>query len=461
MYPFWGSIPGTAVCASPGGDSPVRLSRRELEVAGLVAHGLTNREIAQRLFISERTIDGHLEHVREKLGVNTRAQVATWVVRHEALEITAAPSESISRPAPRQNLIAHPRLWVATALLLAMLAAGVGVMRLTAPPAPLIQTIAGITSADSFPGGGYRGDNDFAINAELSWPSDLAVGPDGAIYIADFGNRVVRKISNQIITTVAGGGSNAPYGGAVATQVSIGYASSLAVDSRGDLYVLTDLAGDLEVWMIAPDSLMTLVVSLGHSSSRYMQPHWNPPVGGLAVATDGTLYIADRAENKVWTLAPGAKTMTLFAGTGQAGSSGDLGPATSAQLEWPIGLALGQHGDLYIADTQNNRIRRVDGLRGTITTVTPKANLSVPFGLAFRSDGTLFIADSGHNQILEMLPSGDILAVAGTGADGYLGDGGPASEAKLSGPNAIALDRTGRLLVADSGNHRVRVVTGL
>ena len=430
-------------------------------MAGLVAQGLTNREIAQRLFISERTIDGHLEHVREKLGVNTRAQVATWVVRHEAVEIPAAPAKSISRAAPRRNLMAHPRLWVATALLLALLAAGVGVLRLTAPPAPVIQTIAGITSANSLPGGGYKGDNDFATNAALSWPSDLAVGPDGSIYIADFGNRVVRKISNRIITTVAGGGSRAPFDGAVATQVSIGFASDIAVDSRGDLYVLTDLAGDLEVWMIAPNSLMTFVVSLGHSSSRYMQPYWNPPVGGLAVAIDGTLYIADRAENKVWALAPGAKTTTLLAGTGEAGALGDLGPATSAQLDWPTGLAIGQHGDLYIADTQNNRIRKVDGLRGTITTVASAASLSVPFGVAFRSDGTLFIADSGHNQILEMVPSGDVLTVAGTGADGYLGDGGSASDAKLSGPNAVALDRAGRLLVADSGNHRVRVVTGL
>src|SRR4029077_9018512 len=150
MYPFWSSIPRIAVCASPGGDIPVRLSRRELEVAGLVAQGLTNREIAQRLFISERTIDGHLEHVREKLGVNTRAQVATWVVRHEAVEITTAPSESISGPAPRRNLIAHPRVWVATALLLAFRVPGGGRLRPPSPPAPLIKRIAGVTSADSF-----------------------------------------------------------------------------------------------------------------------------------------------------------------------------------------------------------------------------------------------------------------------------------------------------------------------
>jgi sugar lactone lactonase YvrE len=163
----------------------------------------------------------------------------------------------------------------------------------------------------------------------------------------------------------------------------------------------------------------------------------------------------------VWKLAPGAKTKTLYAGTGDSGASGDLGAATSAQLDWPTGLALGRNGDLYIADSLNNRIRRVDGLLGTITTVVGGASLSIPFGVAFRSDDTLFIADSGHNRVLEISRSGDILTVAGTGSEGLSGDGGAATEAKLSGPNAVALDGRGNLLIADSGNHRIRRVTGL
>ena len=151
----------------------------------------------------------------------------------------------------------------------------------------------------------------------------------------------------------------------------------------------------------------------------------------------------------------------MYAGTGEAGSAGDQGPARSAQLDWPTGLALGHHGDVYIADTQNNRVLKVDGVRGTVTTVVGGSSLSIPFGLTFRSDGTLFVADSGHNRILEVTPSGGIVTVAGTGTDGFVGDGGPAGNAELSGPNAVALDRKGGLLVADSGNHRVRVVTGL
>src|SRR5262252_10247415 len=127
-------------------ESPtVQLSRREQEIADLVAQGLTNRQIAQKLFISERTVDGHLEHVREKLGVNTRAQVATWVVlRQSAAAPTAPHAEPISRPVRRAILVIHPRLWLAATLLLAVLAAVVGVLRLTAPPEPAINPIAGV-----------------------------------------------------------------------------------------------------------------------------------------------------------------------------------------------------------------------------------------------------------------------------------------------------------------------------
>src|SRR5712671_968514 len=110
--------------ASSDGGGPARLSRRELEVARLVAQGLTNREIATRLFISERTVDGHLEHIREKLGVSSRAQVAAWVVR-QGPETSAPASTAVTRPLRRPILVAHPRLWMAAALIVALLAAGV------------------------------------------------------------------------------------------------------------------------------------------------------------------------------------------------------------------------------------------------------------------------------------------------------------------------------------------------
>src|SRR5437762_2023150 len=127
---------------SPPGDGNGRLSRRELEVSRLVAEGLTNREIGARLFISERTIDGHLEHVREKLGVSSRAQVAAWVVRLESGEGAAPPSHAAVAPglnrASRQRL----RLWTALALVFTVAALGfIGLLR--EPPSPQIITVAG------------------------------------------------------------------------------------------------------------------------------------------------------------------------------------------------------------------------------------------------------------------------------------------------------------------------------
>src|SRR5713101_704754 len=112
--------------ANSGGSGPVRLSRRELEVARLAAQGMTNRDIAARLFISERTVDGHLEHIREKLGMNTRAQVAAWVVRQESIPLAAATTVPAAPIPARRWAFAHPRAWMAAAMVLAVLAAGVG-----------------------------------------------------------------------------------------------------------------------------------------------------------------------------------------------------------------------------------------------------------------------------------------------------------------------------------------------
>src|SRR5256885_8854925 len=130
-------------------ETSVRLSPREIEVAGMVAQGLTNREIAARLFISEGRVDGHLEHLREKLGVNTRSQVTAWVVRHEAAEV-AAPAGAPARVVPPPSwTFVHPRAWLAAALVLGVLAAGVGVLRLTAPVPPIIRTVRGSQCAAS------------------------------------------------------------------------------------------------------------------------------------------------------------------------------------------------------------------------------------------------------------------------------------------------------------------------
>ncbi len=204
----------------------------------MVAEGLTNREIAAKLFISERTADGHLEHIREKLGVNTRAQVTAWVVRHESAPLVVpAPSPRVVVVPPGWAL-AHPRAWLAAALVLALLTAGVGVLRLTAPALPIIRTIAGSQCAKQvYPGGCYGGDNQRAAGAQLARPTSVAVDSRGVMYIADYGNHRIRKVVDGVITTIAGGGSGNLVDGALGISVStrsLGYASAVAVDNLSE-----------------------------------------------------------------------------------------------------------------------------------------------------------------------------------------------------------------------------------
>jgi DNA-binding CsgD family transcriptional regulator/sugar lactone lactonase YvrE len=466
LYPFLQFNTG-GMSASPVDSAPVVLSRREREIANLVAEGLTNREIAARLFISERTVDGHLEHVREKLGVNTRAQIATWVTRQGSqTEAVAAASTPITLPVPRARLIAHQRLWLATALLLAVLAAGVGVLRITALPEPTIETFAGIRCAqETYPAGCSGGDGGFAIYAGLARPTSVAVDSKGQVYIADFGKQKVRQVSSGRIKTLAGGGQNPLVEGALATDVKFGNTSSIAVDSHNQLYLLTNVDQNLEVWTVKPGGFMSRVVRLGRTLGAERRA--SLPLGGLAVSKDGTLYIADRAGNRVWKFANAQ--LSAYAGTGDVGESGDGGAAQSAKLAWPIGLALDKRDNLYIADTRNSRIRRVDARSEILTSVAggrsdgntgdggpaDHALLSYPFGVAVGPDDSVLIADTGNHRVRRIV-GGVIYPLAGTGLWGFSGDSGPALQAQLSGPEGVAFDSQGNVFIADTENQRVR-----
>jgi DNA-binding CsgD family transcriptional regulator/sugar lactone lactonase YvrE len=462
-------------------DSDVRLSRREMEIARLVADGLTNRDIAARLFISERTVDGHLEHVREKLAVNTRAQIATWVTRRGTSEATNLLVQAASTPSLHRARTSAGRLWLAAAVVVVVAVTGV-LLWVRQPAGPTITTIAGAPPAPAtFPRGSYAGENVSATAALLSLPSDVAVARDGTIYIADFGNQLIRRVDpSGAIVTVAGfmpakDALVAPLvDGGYGPGADIGFASSIAVDGGGDVYLLTIRDGTLEVWMLSPTHFMSLVKQLGPSDVAFSD-YWAPPVGGLAVGNDGTLYIADRAGNRVLRYSTDRR-LSVFAGTGEAGDSGDGAAATDAKLHSPVGVAVDdQRGFVYIADSGNNRILRVDK-RGVITRVAGTggfygdagdggparlAHLSFPFGVAIGRDGTLFISDTGNNRVREVTPSGQIQALAGTGFGGFAGDHGPASRAEFSAPEGIAVDAAGDLFVVDTINQRVRELHGV
>jgi DNA-binding CsgD family transcriptional regulator/sugar lactone lactonase YvrE len=457
------------------GNDPVRLSRRELEIARLVAEGMTNREIAARLFISERTVDGHLEHVREKLDVNTRAQVAAWVVRQaEPAAMVAPPRAAV----PWWKWAPIPQRWFwLTAVLLAVIEGAAG-LAVTGPPGPTIITVAGNSPATKTDLGLFTGDGGPAALALMSLPSDVAVARDGTVYIADYKNFRIRRIGTDgRIDTVAGTGDvDAPAltEGAVPTSVNLGYPSNIALDARDQLYLLTinPNSYDLQVWRVEPNTSIALVVDVGSTSVYSGDARYAPPVGGLAIATDGTMYISDRGRNVVFKYTPGHDPIRFAGVIGVAGDSGDHAAATGALLWRPAGLAIHPRtGDLYIADSGNNRIRKVDrsGIISTVAGVKNtyygdsgddgpaiNARLSFPYGVAVDRDGTIFIADTGNNRLRRVTGSGVIVRLAGTGVAGFAGDGGNALLAQFKAPEGIALDASGDLFIADAVNHRIR-----
>jgi len=437
--------------------SEPNLSRREREVAALVAEGLTNRQIGERLFISERTVDGHLEHVREKLAVNSRAQIAAWYVNRSRVEPASGDAPPAIQP---RSLVTRPIVAIALLanLILATVAVGLWLAR---PTGPVITTVAGSTRGNLSLEGGFSGDTGQATGAQLSRPSDVAL-MGSTMYIADTDNARIRMIDAQgNITTLAGGGNQPFADGDNATSADIGPPIAVAAGPDGLPYFSN---GGLLARINANRTLTS--IPTGQITS----------VGGLCFAPDGSLYIADYFGDRVWVRRPNG-VISVYAGTGDHGFWGDNSSALAAHLSYPAHIALDKGENLYIADEGNNRIRRVDKSTGVITTVAGSsdtygysgdggpavnARLSLPSGVAVADDGDVYIADTGNNRVRKVDAKTHVITtVAGFGPAGFGGDGAPAARAELYGPVALALTSTGNLYVVDLGNHRIREIVGI
>ncbi len=337
-------------------------------------------------------------------------------------------------------------------------------------PSSVIETVAGNGTQ------GYTGDGGPGNQAELYNPSGIAVDAAGDLFIADNENYVVREVhaGTGLITTVAGTGTQGYNGdGIPATSAELYSPSAVAVDAQGDLFIAD---GERVREVSAATGLITTVAGTGQAGYNgdgilaTSAELFNP--SSLAVDAAGDLFIADYINQRVREVNASTGLISTVAGTGTAGYNGDGIPATSAELNYAFGIALDAAGDLFIADSQNNLVREVSASTGLISTVagtgTPgyngdgiaatTAELSFPMGLAVDGMGNLFIADSNNQRIREVT-GGVMSTVAGTGAPGYNGDGIPAGLANLGyNVSGVAVDPAGDLFINDQGNDRVREV---
>ena len=329
----------------------------------------------------------------------------------------------------------------------------------------------------------FGGDGSLATSAQVS-PGAVALDSAGNLLIGDAGR--VRRVDagTQIITTYAGGGTDPFADGVPAVSALLGV-FSIALDRSENLFISSGVNVVRRV-----DAAAQTIATVAGQNSEACYPclgsfgdggpatsAWLDHPEGLAVDQAGNLFVADWGNFKIRRVDATTQVITTVAGNGTPGFSGDGGPATAATLgaeHGPLGVALDGAGNLFIADGSFHRIRRVDAATGIITTVAgtgspggfsgdggpaTSAQLFGPGGVVVDSAGNLFIADSGNNRIRRVdAATGVITTVVGNGTFGFNGDGELATSAELAAPSNVALDSSGNLFIADSFNNRIREV---
>jgi len=343
-----------------------------------------------------------------------------------------------------------------------------------APPTYYITTVAG-TGGSS----GFSGDGGPATEAQLSSPAGVAVDGAGTLYIADQVNNRIREVTKGgLISTQAGNSATGGYSGdgALATAADLNLPLGVVVDSSGNFYI-ADSQNDVIRKVTAADAISTFAGEYGlgfaftGDGGVATAAAFNEP-GAVALDNAGNMYVADVVNNRIRKIVLSSNIITTIAGSNGKGYSGDGGLATIANLNRPLGVAVDSSGAVYIADSQNHRIRKVVG--NTISTVAgtgtasfsgdggpaTSATLNNPSGVAVDAAGNLYIADTDNGRIRVVI-KGTIYTIAGNGRLGiFAGDGGLAKNASLSFPYGLTVDSSGNIFVADTQNHVIRELTG-
>ena len=339
------------------------------------------------------------------------------------------------------------------------------------------------------------GDGAVATAAQLSYPVGVAVGSAGNAYIADWGDNEVRKVSpTGSIAQLAGGGTpcSAPPAcgdGGPASEAQLSFPDGVAVDRSGNVYIAD--TGDNEIRKVSPNGTITRLAGNGVACSTPPACGDGGPAAsaqlatpfGVAVDGSGNVYVADAGDNEIRKITAAGR-ISRIAGTGTPCSKppncGDGGAATSAQLNFPAGLAIDKSGNVYVADDGDNEVRKIS-TAGTISRVAGtgaacasppacgdggaavSATLGAPDGVAVDQHGNLYIADDLDNEVRKVSAAGTISRIAGTGAActsvTACGNGGSGLTALLNYPDAVAVDPLGNVFVDDTFDQQLRLLS--
>ena len=331
----------------------------------------------------------------------------------------------------------------------------------------------------------FAGDGGPATGANLNFPHGIAVDKKGNVIFSDKGHYRIRKISPEgVIQTIAGNGERGNVGNGVpAMQASLFSVQSLILNSKEEVYFVSpsgfinmiryiDEKGFIRTFVETADK--EYLASLGSDKSQGLSMKSKIAMvtqfSDIVFDKDDNIFAADRINHQIRKIDPQGNVTTI-AGTGESDFTGDGGPAAKATFRDPRTLAMDKEGNLYVGDTANNRIRKID-TKGIVTTIAGngdhkdsgdggpalEAGIRSMDAIAISPDGELYIVGFNTHRIRKITKDGKIVPVAGKGYQGYFGDGGPATKAMLKQPAAIAFDSKGNMFISDMGNNRIRKV---